>query len=100
MFNLNYNDIGTTISFTLKDNNGDITSLIGATGYINFIPPNKVAFVRNLLLVDGGIDGKSKFISSSGDFNQEGYWHCYGDFITPSGRWSTNKVYFTVNKGV
>ena len=91
-------DIGTTFVVTIKDENGSVVDVSGATTTkINFKAPNVASVLgKTASLYTDGTDGKIKYVSQSGDLYCAGMWLLQGFITTPSGSWSSDIVSFKI----
>lgn len=93
-------DVGTAFILTVLDNGVVINLSNSISNSIVFKKPSKVTLIKNASLVDGGITGKIRYITQSGDLNEVGTWSVQAIVQLPSGRWHSDIFTFNVEKNL
>lgn len=72
-------DVGTEFIATLKNPEGDVIPLGGATGLKMFFErPDATVVEKTAVLYTDGTDGKIKYVAIAGDLNADGSWRVQG----------------------
>lgn len=93
------NDANTAFRYTVKDENGNVVSLVGAvTKQIIFQKPDGVKLTKTASFVTNGSDGKIEYATSSGELDVAGMWRsqCFVD-LGASGSFYTDITRFKVH---
>ena len=91
-------DIGTLIEVTVMDG-AQVVDISGCTTrQIYLQKPSGSVLQKTASLSGDGTDGKMRYVSQSGDFDQHGFWYVQAYVVFPSGKeWHTTTESFPVH---
>lgn len=94
-------DIGTIMEATILDENEDVVDISGATTK-NFLvkKPDDTTTTWTGTFTTDGTDGKFRFASIAGTFDQEGEWSLQGRIVLPAWDGRTDWYDFLVHPNV
>lgn len=97
MSNIHVGDIGTLFKVTMKDQDGVVVSLSGATSLqVKFQKPDESVIVKTASLFTDGTDGIVTYTTQSGDLDQPGAWKLQAVVAKGGGQWSSDLIKFKV----
>lgn len=83
---IKYNDIGTTFTITIVDDDSVAVDISGATTVsMIFLKPDQTTITKTATFVTDGSDGKIQYETVDGDLDQSGLWHIQGYVDISSG---------------
>ena len=90
--------IGFEFVMTLLECNGQPRNISSATEIkIRFRKPDASLLTVDAVLDSGGTDGKIKYVTQPGDFDQAGNWEATGYIVAPSGEGGSTIINFLVD---
>lgn len=90
---IHQDDTGTAFIITLKDNNGVVFDVSGASERkIFFRKPSGTIISKDMTLVTSGTDGKVRYVTGIGDIDEAGNWKMQVK-ITISGAVKRSNIY-------
>jgi hypothetical protein len=94
-------DVGTTFIVTIKDENDEVVNISASTtrDLIFQKPDGELLTVAGTFVTDG-TDGQLKYITVSGDLNQQGKWQLQAHVVLTAGSWKSDIYKFTVYKNL
>jgi hypothetical protein len=95
-------DIGAAFILTIKDQDGAVVDVSGATTkQIKFLKPDGLTVLtKSAVFETDGTDGKIKYVTVSDDLDVAGYWARQGYVVMPGGSWHTDRRRFYVSETV
>jgi len=94
-------DIGTVLEITLTDETGAALDVSAATMLqIELQKPDKTNVTKTAVLSTDDTDGKIRYVSVDGDFDQPKSWKLQGRVTLPSGTWRSQIGSFIVEKNL
>jgi hypothetical protein len=98
---IRYNDIGTPFRPTIKDQDGSVVDVSGATTLtIRFERPDGTTFDKDASLNGDGTDGVLKYVTVDGDLNGLGFWELQAYVETAEGAWWSDIYEFQVHENL
>lgn len=80
-------DIGTILEVTLTEDGAAVNISTATTIEIKLKPPEAATKTKTATFSTDGSDGKIRYITISGDIDEEGQWRIQGHVILPTGEW-------------
>ena len=96
MDTLRYNDIGSVIRLTVKDDGSVVDVSSATTRQISFQKPDGTVVVKTASLYTDGSDGIVQYTTQDGDLNQIGSWMGQVYIVFANGSWHTDTFEFVV----
>lgn len=101
MGQIHYNDIGTALRATIKDENGVVVDISEATSLIMKMQrPNGVVVLKESSLTGDGSDGIMEYVTEDGDLDAIGTWTIQGYVVLPTGSWHSDLHEFKVHRNL
>lgn len=101
MSSIHLNDVGTFIEATIIDENGAVVDISTATvKTFTFRKPTGVNITRTAVFSNSGTDGKIKYVTIAGDLDQTGVWSLQAYIEMPSGKFTSDKINFSVESNL
>ena len=98
---IHVNDVGTTFTVTIKDQDDVVVDISGAIDYdLIFRKPDNTIVTKTASLVTDGTDGKISYTFVDGDLDQYGLWHVQAFVDFGSTEWSSDIHKFKVHKNI
>lgn len=86
-------DVGTTFTFTIRDENDAVVNLATASVSIIFGKPDSTQITKSGSLIGGGIGGQVSYTTVDGDLDLHGVWSVQA-FV----EFSSDKFYSDIQK--
>lgn len=84
-------DVGTAFEVTIKDQDGAVVNLAGASALVmTFQKPDGTSSNKPAQLSSTGADGKMKYVTITGDLDQNGTWAIQGHVTLSDGDWHSD----------
>lgn len=95
---IHVNDIGTTLEMTVKDQDGNIVNISGASTMTVYLerPNGAGVLTRTAVWGTDGTDGVMKYVTVDGDLDQAGSWQMQGFVTIGGGSWHSDIVQLVV----
>lgn len=94
---LHVGDTNTAIVITVLDEDSLVVDLSSASSIVyTFLKPDETEVSVNGSLYTDGTDGKAKYVSLAGTFDQAGNWQLQLTITIGSGSWHTDIIRFRV----
>jgi hypothetical protein len=101
MAEIHVGDIGTSLEFEIRDEEGDIVDVSGATTkQVTFRRPGGTKFIRTLDFINTGTDGLVKYVTTAGDLDKAGTWKAQVYVVLGGGEWYTTTGTFEVHRNL
>jgi uncharacterized protein involved in high-affinity Fe2+ transport len=89
-------DVGTALIATILDNGTAMPLATATTLQYILRKPSGTEVTKTALLYTDGSDGKIKYITVAGDFDEAGHYKIQAYIVNPSGNWYTEIYTFRV----
>lgn len=89
-------DIGTVFEATITDAGVVVDISSATTKDLNFLKPSAATLNKAAVFTTDGTDGKIRYVTLSGDLDEDGKWSIQGHVVFGGGSWKTNVVEFNV----